>query len=520
LQNQSHDLIVVLDFGAQYSQLIARRIRECRVYCEVWPYHATYQALKECKVKGIILSGGPGSIYSPGAPVCEKEILDGDIPVLGICYGMQLMADHFGGSVAPAPKGEYGRAKVRLATPVKTPLFKGIDPDDEGLDTWMSHTDQVKTVPSGFKVIASSENAPVAAMAHDRKALFGLQFHPEVVHTCQGPLILKNFVTEICGCRPTWTMERFIEQKIEEIQSLVGTDQKAICALSGGVDSTVAATLVHKALGSRFKAVFVDHGFMRKDEPEHVVNTLSAQFGSENLLYVDAKDRFLKALRKVKDPEKKRKIIGEEFIRVFEQQAKQLGEIDYLVQGTIYPDVIESGNSTASLIKSHHNVGGLPEKMGFKLIEPLKMLFKDEVRLLGKELGLPEKMVERAPFPGPGLAIRVIGEITEEKLAIERECDAIVTQELERAGLDKKLWQYFVVLTQTRSVGVKGDNRTYGYVVAIRAVTSVDGMTADWARIPYEVLEKMAGRMMNEVSQVGRVVYDISSKPPATIEWE
>jgi len=512
-----HDTVVVIDFGAQYSQLIARRVRECKVYCELWPYTTPVEALKRRGAKGVILSGGPASVYSDGAPSYPAEVFELGIPVLGICYGMQLMTKALGGDVRPAEKREFGKALLKVKS--FDDLFKGLEHTrEEGLACWMSHGDRVESPPPGFETLASSENSPVAAMRSKDRRLYGVQFHPEVVHTPQGMDIFRNFLLDICGCRPTWTMESFIEASVRRIREQVGTG-RVVCGLSGGVDSSVAATLVHRAVGDQLTTIFVDHGLLRKGEAEQVSRTFGERFG-ERFVRVDARERFLSRLKGVADPEKKRKIIGEEFIRVFEEEARKLGDVRFLVQGTVYPDVIESGFGASATIKSHHNVGGLPERMKFELIEPLRYLFKDEVRAVGKELGLPDEIVWRQPFPGPGLAIRVIGPVDAERLEIEREADAIVVEEISKADTERAVWQYFAVLTDTRSVGVMGDERTYGFVVAVRAVASTDGMTADWSRLPYDVLQRIASRIMNEIPQVNRVVYDISSKPPSTIEWE
>jgi len=514
VQGIGQEMVIVLDFGGQYSQLIARRIRELKVFCEMLPYTTPLGQIKEKNPRGIVFSGGPSSVYQEGAPACDPGIYHLGIPVLGICYGMQLMTQQLGGVVARADLREYGRTSLDVTSP-----------DDDLLcclekveQCWMSHGDRVDSPPRGFSVTASTELSPVAAMADYGRKLYAVQFHPEVVHTPRGQDILKRFLYNICGCSGTWNMGSFIEHSVAEIKSRVG-DGKVLCALSGGVDSSVAAVLVNRAVGERLTCVFVNHGLLRKGEAEKVVETFREDF-SIRLVYVDASRRFLGKLAGVTDPERKRKIIGEEFIRVFEEEAAKLGEIDFLVQGTLYPDVVESGTQTAAVIKSHHNVGGLPEKMQFSLVEPLRWLFKDEVRILGEELGMPEEVVWRQPFPGPGLAVRIIGEITDEKLAILREADHIVTGEIERAGLGREIWQYFAVLPGLKSVGVMGDERTYWYTIAIRAVLSNDGMTADWARIPHEVLEKISGRIVNEVKGVNRVVYDITSKPPSTIEWE
>jgi GMP synthase (glutamine-hydrolysing) len=509
-----HDKIAILDFGAQYSQLIARRVRENHVYCEVFPFNVPIDRLKE--FKGIILSGGPASVYDRGAPLRDRTLFSLDIPILGICYGMQLMAHALNGEVTRATKREYGKADLVFDS--SEAFFRYIQTSQ--VTVWMSHDDQVLKLPEGFISIARTDNAPYAAIKHQTRPLFGVQFHPEVVHTPQGGQMLKNFLFEICHCTPTWTMHSFIEQAIESIKAQVGS-QKALCALSGGVDSSVAAVLTHKAIGDQLTCIFVNNGVLRKGEVDTVLNIFEKHFDM-NLLYVDASDRFLTKLQGVIDPEQKRKVIGEEFIRVFEEEARKVGEICFLVQGTLYPDVIESVSvkGPSATIKSHHNVGGLPSQMDFELIEPLRELFKDEVRLVGEELGIPEEIVWRQPFPGPGLAIRVLGEITSERLNLLREADAIVVQEIQGAGLYRQIWQSFAVLLPVQSVGVMGDNRTYEQVITVRAVNSLDGMTADWVPLPYELLGKMSNRIINEVRGINRVVYDISSKPPSTIEWE
>ncbi|MBA4371328.1 MAG: GMP synthase (glutamine-hydrolyzing) [Thermodesulfovibrio sp.] len=509
------DKILVLDFGSQYTQLIARRIREGKVYSEIFPYNVPIEKIRAFNPKGIILSGGPSSVYDEGAPVPDLEVFNLGIPVLGICYGMQLMARHLGGEVSRSAKREYGSAELTIDDDAD--FLWGISQQTR---VWMSHGDRIDRMPEGFFVIAHTENSPVAAMANRKKRFYALQFHPEVVHTDEGTRLLNNFVYNVCGCQATWEMASFIEWAMAETRKQVG-DRKVICALSGGVDSSVVALLIHRAIKDNLTCIFVDNGLLRKGEAEKVKKTFEGHFQMK-LIYVDARKRFLEKLAGVTDPEKKRKIIGNEFIAVFEDEAKKIKDADFLAQGTLYPDVIESVSfkGPSAVIKSHHNVGGLPEKMKLKLVEPLRELFKDEVRVMGEELGLPEEICWRHPFPGPGLAIRCIGEITEERLHILRESDAIVLEEIKAAGLYRIIWQAFAVILPIRSVGVMGDERTYDSVVGVRAVTSVDGMTADWAAIPHDILGRISNRIINEVKGVNRVVYDITSKPPGTIEWE
>ncbi|MDP4603353.1 MAG: glutamine-hydrolyzing GMP synthase [Solirubrobacteraceae bacterium] len=511
----THDEVVVLDYGGQYSQLIARRVRECGVFSELLPYHVGPEEVASRGAKGLILSGGPASVHVDGAPRLDPGLLELGIPVLGICYGMQLLAQHLGGRVESAEVGEYGRSELTISEPGL--LFAGL-PDVQ--PCWMSHRDTVYEPPPGFTALAASTQSPVAAFESAEKGIYGIQFHPEVVHTPFGQQILTHFLRDACGCTLDWSPASIAEEQIAAIREQVG-DGKVICGLSGGVDSSVAALLVHRAIGDQLTCVFVDHGMMRKDEGAQVVETFRDRFAVP-LVAVDAEERFLSKLAGVSDPETKRKIIGGEFIRVFEEEAVKLEGAKFLVQGTLYSDVIESGGGTGtSTIKSHHNVGGLPDDMEFELVEPLRALFKDEVRAVGAELGLPERLVWRQPFPGPGLAIRIVGgEATKERLDLLRDADAVLQDEIRKAGLYRELWQSFCVLPDVRTVGVQGDERTYGYVVVIRAVTSDDAMTADWARLPYDLLEQIASRMINELREVNRVVLDITSKPPGTIEWE
>ena len=518
----NRQMIVILDFGSQYSELIARRIRETQVYSEVLSYRTTAEQLRQLNPKGIILSGGPSSVYDAGAPLSDPEIWDLGIPVLGVCYGMQLMVQQLGGNVVRAKRGEYGKASLVIDDP--TDLLTNVE---DGSTMWMSHGDSCEALPTGFEILAHTENTPGAAIAHHERKLYGVQFHPEVIHSVCGLALIRNFVYHICDCEPTWTTAAFVEESIREIRARVG-EKRVLLALSGGVDSSTLAFLLHKAIGDQLTCMFIDQGFMRKGEPESLVKLFQEQFHIP-VEYVMARDRFLAQIDGITDPEEKRRRIGHEFIRVFEEESKRLGPFDYLAQGTLYPDVIESadtnvdpktGERVAVKIKSHHNVGGLPKDLRFKLVEPLRKLFKDEVRKVGRSIGLPEEIVRRHPFPGPGLAIRIIGEVTAERLNILRDADFIVRQEIQQQGMYHDFWQAFAVLLPVRSVGVMGDQRTYAYPIVLRLINSEDGMTADWSRVPYDLLETISNRIVNEVKGVNRVVYDITSKPPGTIEWE
>ncbi|MEM6520974.1 MAG: glutamine-hydrolyzing GMP synthase [Cyanobacteria bacterium P01_D01_bin.71] len=518
----NRQMLVILDFGSQYSELIARRIRETEVYSEVLSYRTTAAQLKQLNPRGIILSGGPNSVYDQGAPHCDPEIWNLGIPILGVCYGMQLMVQQLGGQVERAQRAEYGKASLLIDDP--TDLLTNVE---DGSTMWMSHGDSVTQMPAGFEVLAHTDNTPSAAIADHQRKFYGVQFHPEVVHSVGGQALICNFVYHICHCQPTWTTEAFIEEAIREVRARVG-DRRVLLALSGGVDSSTLAFLLNRAIGDNLTCMFIDQGFMRKGEPERLVKLFEEEFHI-HVSYVNARDRFLQQVEGVTDPEEKRKRIGHEFIRVFEAESRRLGPFDYLAQGTLYPDVIESadtnvdpktGERVAVKIKSHHNVGGLPKDLQFKLVEPLRKLFKDEVRKLGRSLGLPEEIVRRHPFPGPGLAIRILGEVTAERLNILRDADYIVREEIRNRGMYHDFWQAFAVLLPVRSVGVMGDQRTYAYPIVLRCVSSEDGMTADWSRAPYELLEAISNRIVNEVAGVNRVVYDITSKPPGTIEWE
>jgi len=509
-------VILIIDFGSQYNQLIARRVREEHVYCQIEPPWISVDQIKALAPKGIILSGGPASIYEKSSPKADKAIFDLGVPILGICYGMQYMVDALGGEVKEAQKREYGFAKLQIKD--STGIFHGVAKETK---CWMSHGDTIARVPKGFRVIAATPSTRVAATTHPARDLYGLQFHPEVAHTPMGKKMLKNFLLQVCGCKKTWTMRSFVKESVREIRSVVG-DKKVILGLSGGVDSSVTALLLHQAIGRQLTCIFVDNGLLRHHEAEQVKGLFKKHF-NVNLRYISAKRKFLQGLKGVVDPERKRKIIGRIFIEAFEREARRIKGVDFLAQGTLYPDIIESRSAfggPSAVIKSHHNVGGLPKRMRLKLIEPLRHLFKDEVRVLGNELGLPERLVWRQPFPGPGLAIRIIGDVTQARLSILRKVDVILLEEIRSEGLYKKLWQSFAVLLPLKSVGIIGDQRTYENIVALRAVTSLDAMTADWARLPHELLGRISSRVINEVKGVNRVVYDISSKPPSTIEWE
>ena len=514
-RRRMRETVAVIDFGSQYNMLIARRVRECNVYSEMVPYDAPWEKVAALNPKGFILSGGPASVYEEGAPMAPSWVYDKHLPVLGICYGMQTLVHQLGGKVTPTPSQEYGHATLNLST--DSPLWFGLPPS---MPVWMSHGDLIVEMPPSFSALAYTDNSPVAAMGNDHN-IYGMLFHPEVAHTPYGKDIIRNFLFDVCGCKGTWTTSNFISDNMESLREQVGSG-KVVCALSGGVDSAVVATLIHRAVGDQLTCIYVNTGLLRRDEVERNLNTFK-QHLRMNVVYVDASQRFLGKLQGVIDPERKRRLVGEEFIRVFEEEASKIGQVHFLAQGTLYPDVIESStpdSKGSARIKTHHNVGGLPSVMNLELLEPLRSLFKDEVREVGAAMGMPDEMVWRQPFPGPGLAIRIIGEVTPEKLEVLRAADWIVMNEIKKAKLYSELWQTFAVLTDARSVGVMGDHRTYGYVVAVRAVTSDDAMTADWARLPYDLLGRISTRIVNEVPGVNRVVFDISSKPPATIEWE
>lgn len=516
--SSNFDKILILDFGSQYTQLIARRVRECRIYSEIQPYDFPLERIKTLSPKGIILSGGPSSVYELGAPSCDQRLFDMGIPILGICYGMQLIGELLGGEVAHSEKRAYG--KIRLTIDRGGSLFKGVGRKGDSFQVWMSHGDQIRRLPRGFHALAHSSHTPFAAIGDSKRKIYGLQFHPEVVHTLHGIDILRNFLFHVCGCQRLWDMRSFLEEATLQLKKRIGSG-RVICGLSGGVDSTVVALLLHRVIGDHLKWIFVNNGLLRRNEASQVVELFTQHFHIP-LIYVDAEKRFLKRLKGVTDPEEKRKRIGREFIAVFEEEARKIGGVKFLAQGTLYPDVIESASwkGPSAMIKSHHNVGGLPEKMRLKLVEPLRELFKDEVRALGRELGLPREVIQRQPFPGPGLAVRIIGEVDQERLEILRDADAIVMEEMKKNDLFDRVWQCFAVLLPIKTVGVMGDFRTYEHVVALRIAESQDGMTADWVKLDHRILEQMANRIINEVRKVNRVVYDISSKPPSTIEWE
>jgi GMP synthase (glutamine-hydrolysing) len=516
--NLHQEKILILDFGSQYTQLIARRVRECKVYSEIHPFSTSLEEIKNFNPKGIILSGSPASVHDKGAPFINHQLLESGLPVLGICYGMQLIIHLSGGKVEKSKEREFGKSQLLIDD--SSDLFQGLNDNQTDIQVWMSHGDRVKVLPPGFTTIAHSRNSPVAAIRADKDPIYGVQFHPEVIHTLQGKQIIENFLYKICGCKPLWNMKSFIDTSIEKMKMTAGNDM-VICGVSGGVDSTVVAVLLNKAIGKQLKCIFIDNGLLRKNEAKKVVEIYREHLQID-LIHLDGAERFVTKLSNVTDPEEKRKIIGEEFIYLFEKEADKIGDVKFLSQGTLYPDVIESISikGPSATIKSHHNVGGLPERMKLKLIEPLRELFKDEVRVVGRELGIPEEIINRQPFPGPGLAVRIIGPVTRESLFLLREADAIVLEEMKKASFYDKVWQSFAVLLPVKTVGVMGDERTYENVIALRVVSSVDGMTADWVKLPYELLSTISNRIINEVKGINRVAYDISSKPPSTIEWE